>query len=66
MKKSTGMFNEFLNSNNDSPVKKKKSTGMFNEFLNSNNNANTPVNKKMLVDIKRYLTNDERVELKKI
>ena len=65
MKKSTGMFNEFLNSNNDSPVKKKKSTGMFNEFLNSNNNANTPVNKKMLVDIKRYLTNDERVELKK-
>ena len=38
---------------------------MFNEFLNSNNNSNTPVNKKMLVNIKRYLTNDERIALKK-
>ena len=65
-KKKSGMFNEFLNSNNNnSPVKKKK-PGMFNEFLNSNNNANTPpINKKMLVNIKRYLTNDERMDLKK-
>lgn len=64
-KKKAGMFNEFLNSNNNvSPVKKKK-PGMFNEFLNSNNNSNSPVNMKMLVNIKRYLTNDERAELKK-
>jgi|TARA_R110000851_G_scaffold24530_1_gene70896 hypothetical protein len=42
-----------------------KKGGMFNEFLNSNNNANTPVNKKMSIDITRHLTNDERIELKK-
>ena len=41
---------------------KKSGGGMFNEFVN---NADTPLNMKMLVNIKRYLTNDERVELKK-
>lgn len=34
----------------------------FNEFLNNNNNAE--VNKKMLVNTTRFLTNNERVELK--
>ena len=60
-KKKSGMFNEFLNSNNNSPVKKKK-PGMFNEFLNNNTQ---PVNMKMLVNISSYLTNDERAELRK-
>ena len=61
-KKKSGMFNEFLDSNNNvSPVKKKK-PGMFNEFLNNNT---PPVNMKMLVNISSYLTNDERAELKK-
>lgn len=41
----------------------KKSGGMFNEFLNNNNNS--PVDMKMLVNISSYLTNDERIELKK-
>lgn len=36
--------------------------GMFNEFLNNNN---TEVNKKMLVNMTRFLTNNERVELKR-
>lgn len=35
----------------------------FNEFLNNNNSV--PINKKLLVNITRYLTNDERLELKK-
>lgn len=38
---------------------------MFNEFLNSDDNSNSPVNKRMLVNITRYLTNDERANLKK-
>lgn len=42
----------------------KKTTGMFNEFLDNNNN-NSPINKKLLIDVKRYLTNNERMELKK-
>lgn len=39
----------------------------FNDFLNNNNVKNTkrPVNKKVLVDMTLYLTNDERLELKK-
>src|SRR6056300_1449619 len=37
--------------------------GMFNEFLNNDNNTN--VNKKMLVNMTRFLTNNERVELKR-
>lgn len=36
--------------------------GMFNEFLNNNN---TNVNKKLLVNTMRFLTNNERIELKK-
>ena len=35
----------------------------FNEFLNNNNNVE--VNKKMLVNITRFLTNNERTELKR-
>jgi hypothetical protein len=65
MNKKGGMFNEFLNSNNNANTPVNKKGGMFNEFLNSNNNANTPVNKKMSIDITRHLTNDERIELKK-
>jgi hypothetical protein len=43
-----------------------KKSGMFNEFLNSNNNINTPpINMKMLVNVSSYLTNDERMKLKK-
>ena len=37
--------------------------GMFNEFLNNDNNTN--VNKKMLVNMTRFLTNNERIELKR-
>jgi len=37
---------------------------MFNAFLN-NNNKNIVVDKKLLVNVTRFLTNDERVELKK-
>lgn len=36
--------------------------GMFNEFLNNNN---TEVNKKMLVNMTRFLTDNERIELKR-
>lgn len=43
----------------------KKSTVSFNEFLSNNEKTNQPVNKKLIVDITRYLTNDERVALKK-
>ena len=41
--------------------------GMFNEFLsnNNNNNNNTQVNQKLLVNVTRFLTNNERMELKK-
>lgn len=43
-----------------------KKSGMFNEFLNSNNNVNSPsINMKMLVNLSGYLTNDERMKLKK-
>lgn len=35
---------------------------MFNEFLN---NSNSPINMKMLANIRRYLTDDERMALKK-
>lgn len=38
--------------------------GMFNEFLNNNNN-NNEMNKKMLVNVTRFLTNNERMELKR-
>src|SRR6056300_225331 len=37
---------------------------MFNAFLNNNNNS-VPVDKKLMVNVARFLTNDERVELKK-
>ena len=39
--------------------------GMFNEFLNSNNNNNNNMNKKTMVNKAPFLTNDERVELKR-
>ena len=38
--------------------------GMFNEFLNNNNN-NVNMNKKTMVNKARFLTNNERVELKR-
>jgi hypothetical protein len=38
---------------------------MFNAFLNNNNNNSVPVDKKLMVNVARFLTNDERVELKK-
>lgn len=41
---------------------KKTGPGMFNEFLN---NSNSPINMKMLANIRRYLTDDERMALKK-
>lgn len=39
--------------------------GMFNEFLSNNNNNNIQVNQKLLVNVTRFLTNNERMELKK-